>query len=79
MPLHAYICTGCGDEFEEIQKFADPPLKNCLKCKGALEKKISAPSFRLKGGGWFSDGYASKKKGADVAKQTRKKLTGKSD
>ena len=79
MPLHAYICTDCDDSFEEIQKFSDPPLEKCIKCGGRLKKQMGTPSFHLKGGGWYRDGYASKKGGADVKKQTRAKLTGGAD
>ena len=41
---------------------ADKPIKTCPKCKAKkVEKLISATSFQLKGGGWYSDLYASKK------------------
>ena len=79
MPLHAYTCTDCGDSFEEIQKFSDPPLEKCIKCGSKLEKQMGAPSFALKGGGWFRDGYTSRESGSDVAKRTKEKLTGGSD
>jgi len=79
MPLHAYVCTDCGDRFEEIQKFSDPPLEKCSKCEGKLERQISAPSFQLKGGGWYRDGYTSKENGSDVAKRTKEKLVGGGD
>ena len=79
MPLHAYVCTGCEDSFEEIQKFSDPPLETCTKCGGKLEKQMSSPSFQLKGGGWYRDGYTSKRNGGDVAKRTKDKLIGGSD
>lgn len=43
-----------------IQKISDPPLTRCPACGGNLEKKISATSFQLKGGGWYKDGYSNK-------------------
>ena len=79
MPLHAYTCTECEDQFEEIQKFSDEPLQTCEKCGGSLEKRIGSPSFHLKGGGWYSDGYGSKKNGADVVKRSKEKLISGSD
>ena len=79
MPLHAYVCTNCGDNFEEIQKFSDPPLEKCEKCGGKLERQMGSPSFHLKGDGWYRDGYASKENGSDVAKRTKEKLAGGSD
>lgn len=79
MPLHAYICKRCHDEFEEIQKFSDPPLKKCIKCGGKLEKQMGRSAFHLKGGGWYQDGYGSKESGSEVAKRTKEKLTKSSD
>lgn len=62
MPIYEYICTKCGHEFDEIQKFSDLPLKKCPKCKGKLEKKMSAPSFQLKGTGWYATDFKDKPK-----------------
>ena len=48
--------------FEREQRMSDPPVKTCPKCKGRkVTKLISQTSFVLKGGGWYADGYASKK------------------
>ena len=39
MPLYEYECEACGDAFERIQKFSDPPLEVCPKCgKGPVQK-----------------------------------------
>ncbi len=41
---------------------SDKPVKVCPKCKARkVEKLISHTSFQLKGGGWYSDLYASQK------------------
>ncbi len=41
---------------------ADKPIKVCPKCKAKkVEKLISHTSFKLKGGGWYSDLYAGPK------------------
>jgi putative FmdB family regulatory protein len=62
MPVYEYECGACGHRFEEWQKMSDKPIKTCPKCKAKkVEKLISATSFQLKGGGWYSDLYASKK------------------
>ena len=61
MPLYGYQCSKCGEEFEYLQKFSDPPMTKCESCGGKLEKQLSAPAFHLKGGGWYADGYASAK------------------
>jgi len=64
MPIYEYVCTTCGKEYEVMQKFSDKPLKKCTCSPDArLERKLSAPSFHLQGGGWYSEGYSGKKGG----------------
>jgi len=58
MPIYEYECRDCGHHMEAIQKFSDAPLSDCPKCgKSALHKMLSAPSFRLKGGGWYETDF----------------------
>jgi len=59
MPLYDFICEKCSHSFDEIQKYDDdaPP---CPECKGETLRQISAPSFVLKGEGWYKDGYSKK-------------------
>lgn len=60
MPIYEYLCTSCGYEFEEVQKFSDPSLEECPDCrKNSAERQVSVSSFHLKGGGWYKDGYSS--------------------
>ena len=56
MPIYEYGCQQCGHDFEEMQKFSDPPVERCPEC-GSLEaqRKVSVSAFHLKGGGWFKD------------------------
>lgn len=62
MPIYEYECQACGHRFEEWQKMSDEPIKVCPACAAPrVEKLISHSSFQLKGGGWYSDLYASKK------------------
>jgi len=62
MPIYEYACAACGHQFEEWQKITDKPVKVCPKCKAKkVERLISATSFHLKGGGWYSDLYAGPK------------------
>ena len=52
MPIYDYKCSKCDHQFEVIQKFSDDPLKKCPECNNnSISKMVSAPSFRLKGGG----------------------------
>jgi putative FmdB family regulatory protein len=60
MPTYEYQCEKCGHEFEREQRITDDPIKTCPKCKAPRAKRlISATSFVLKGGGWYSDLYSS--------------------
>ncbi len=65
MPTYDYGCKACGHEFEKEQRISDKPVKKCPSC-GKLQAKrlISKTSFVLKGGGWYSDLYASSGKPA---------------
>ncbi len=58
MPIYEYQCQACGVELEVLQKMSDTPLLSCPSCsKPALQKKISAAGFRLKGGGWYETDF----------------------
>ena len=63
MPIYEYVCQSCGKEFEEMQRFSDAPLEQCLFCeeKAPVQRKVSKSAFHLKGGGWYKDGYGSAK------------------
>jgi putative FmdB family regulatory protein len=64
MPLYEYECTACKRHTEKIQKFSDPEITACPHCGGLLERVLSAPAISFKGGGWYADGYGSKKAAA---------------
>ena len=60
MPIYEYECQACGHQLEAIQKVSAKPLKKCPECgKPKLKKLMSAPSFRLKGGGWYETDFKS--------------------
>ena len=61
MPIFDYQCEACGHHFDILQKAGEGALRKCPECgKLKLRKLLSAPSFHLKGGGWYSDGYDRK-------------------
>jgi putative FmdB family regulatory protein len=60
VPLYEYQCGRCGHRFEKIQKFSDPPVKTCPKCRGKVRKLLSAPAFQFKGSGWYVTDYGRK-------------------
>jgi putative FmdB family regulatory protein len=72
MPIYEYRCDSCGHELDALQKLSDERLKDCPECEAAaLRRLVSAPSFRLKGAGWYETDFKSDKETkrnlADVA------------
>jgi putative FmdB family regulatory protein len=60
MPFYEYECSICKHHTEVLQKISDTPLRKCPSCgKQALKRLISAPVFRLKGGGWYETDFKS--------------------
>jgi putative FmdB family regulatory protein len=80
MPFYEYQCKNCGHELEAMQKVSDSPLKKCPHCgKSQLRRLMSAPVFRLKGGGWyetdFKDDKDKKRNLADLPENEASKET----
>ena len=62
MPIYEYRCESCGHELDALQKLSDGPLQDCPDCQApSLRRLISAPSFRLKGDGWYETDFKSDK------------------
>lgn len=59
MPVYEFECQ-CGEITEELVRMNTEQIE-CPKCHKMAKKIISPCSFELKGGGWYTDGYASKK------------------
>jgi len=58
MPIYAYRCERCGHELDALQKISEPVLTDCPKCgEAALQKKLTAPGFQLKGSGWYQTDF----------------------
>jgi putative FmdB family regulatory protein len=73
MPFYEYECSACKHHTEVLQKISDAPLKKCPECgKSALKRLISAPVFRLKGGGWYETDFKSEN-------ETKRNLAGKEE
>ena len=83
MPIYEYACAKCGELTEVMAKIEDPPPAKCPHCGGKkLSRVVSRSSFQLKGGGWYSDLYGSKKSSGESSKPAEKsgsKSGGKSD
>jgi putative FmdB family regulatory protein len=82
MPFYEYQCKNCGHALEAMQKITASPLKKCPHCgKAQLVRLMSAPVFRLKGGGWYETDFkgdkdnqrnlADKPEAADAAKDAK--------
>ena len=67
MPLYEYRCKQCGHQFEKIQSFSAPEIKECPMCKGEVERLISAPAVQFIGSGWYVTDYAGKGKATPKA------------
>ena|SRR5690349_19521076 len=62
MPFYEYECENCKFYTELLQKVSDAPLKKCPSCgKSTMKKLVSAPVFRLKGGGWYETDFKGEK------------------
>ena len=53
MPTYEYQCKTCGHQFEQAQRFSDPPLTECPKCSGAVRRMIFPAGVIFKGSGWY--------------------------
>ena len=64
MPIYLFKCQNCEHEVEEILSFSNSEkyLQTvCPKCLTKSYKKlINNTSFKLKGKGWYKDGYTGK-------------------
>ena len=70
MPIFDYQCSKCDHTFEAIQKISDAVLTDCPECgESTLKKMVSAPSFRLKGGGWYETDFKDGNKKKDEKKK----------
>jgi putative FmdB family regulatory protein len=70
MPIYEFECSECGADFERLQKLSDSDPEECPNCgKPGVRRRVSAPSFRLAGSGWYETDF---KKDGD----TRRNLAG---
>ena len=58
MPIYAFNCAACGHEFDRLQKLSDPDPEACPSCGApTVKRQLTAPSFRLAGGGWYETDF----------------------
>jgi putative FmdB family regulatory protein len=60
MPIYTYRCSNCGVQFDQQQKFSDPPLTRCPECsKKTLHKVYQPVGIVFKGSGFYSTDHRS--------------------
>lgn len=59
MPIYAFACDACGHAFDRLQKLSDPDPVDCPACgaRGQVRRQLTAPQFRLAGGGWYETDF----------------------
>ena len=59
MPIYAFACNNCGHLFDKLQKLSDADPATCPACgaKGTVHRRLTAPQFRLAGGGWYETDF----------------------
>ena len=62
MPIYEFHCAKCGASTEHLMRLSDPDPTECPAChEQALTRVLSAPSFRLAGGGWYETDFKGDK------------------
>ena len=60
MPVYTYQCENCGIQFDQNQKFTDPPLTKCPECgKKSLKKVYTPVGIVFKGSGFYATDHRS--------------------
>ena len=58
MPIYAFECAACGHSFERLQRLSDADPSQCPECDAeAIRRQLTAPQFRLSGGGWYETDF----------------------
>jgi putative FmdB family regulatory protein len=62
MPIYEFQCNACGVRVDELMRLTDPDPVDCPSCgEPALKRLVSAPQFRLAGGGWYETDFKGDK------------------
>lgn len=62
MPIYAFHCDACGHDFERLQRMSDPDPTVCPECgEPKIHRQLTAPQFRLAGGGWYETDFKTDK------------------
>ena len=62
MPIYEFQCGACGKRSDHLMRYDDPDPSACPECGAAtLTRVLSAPQFRLAGGGWYETDFKGDK------------------
>ncbi|MFQ5613864.1 MAG: FmdB family zinc ribbon protein [Anaerolineae bacterium] len=81
MPVYEYQCTKCGLHFDKRQRMSEPPLTECIECRGKVQRVISSVGVIFKGSGFYVNDSKSKSDGRRNGKlsKPREKTAGAGD
>jgi len=58
MPIYEFQCQNCGTVFDSLQRLSDPDPTECPNCDAPkVVRRLTAPSFRLAGSGWYETDF----------------------
>ena len=59
MPIYAFACDACGHAFDRLPRLSDADPVECPACgaSGQVRRQLTAPQFRLAGGGWYETDF----------------------
>ncbi|MBN1148119.1 MAG: zinc ribbon domain-containing protein [Anaerolineales bacterium] len=79
MPIYTYRCSNCGVQFDQQQKFSDPPLTRCPECsKKTLHKVYQPVGIVFKGSGFYATDHRSPSGASRASKEKEEKSESKS-
>ena len=62
MPIYEFQCNACGHRFDELMRMSDPEPTHCPSCNAEqVQRRVTAPSFRLAGSGWYETDFKGDK------------------
>jgi putative FmdB family regulatory protein len=58
MPIYEFECPACSERFDRLQRLSDPDPDSCPNCGATgIRRRLTAPSFRLAGKGWYETDF----------------------